>query len=99
MTDIITIPGATELVGRGVYRGFPNDIPEPVRDRNAIVAGEAAACARAARPLGKAGWRVTVVTHERCRCGLARMCGPIRTSGTSQNVPRPTMAGKTSGVK
>src|SRR5687768_2889277 len=74
MTGIITIPGATELVGRGVYLGFPSDIPQPVRDRHAVVAGEAAECARAARQLGKAGWRVTVVTPERCRCGVARGC-------------------------
>jgi hypothetical protein len=74
MTDIITIPGAAELVGRGVYRGLPSDIPQPVRDRNAVIAGEAAECGRAARQLGKAGWRVTVVTHERSRCGVARGC-------------------------
>lgn len=74
MTDIQTIPGAPELVGRGVYRGFPNDIPNPVRDREAVVAGEAAACARAARKLEKAGWRVTLVTPERCCRGVARGC-------------------------
>lgn len=37
MIDMITIPGAEELVGKGVYRGMPNDIPPPVRDRNAVV--------------------------------------------------------------
>jgi hypothetical protein len=74
MTDIVTIPGATELVGRGVYCGFPNDVPEPIRDRHAVVAGEAAECATAARQLGKAGWRVTVVTHEWCRGGVAPGC-------------------------
>ena len=76
MTDLITIAGAGELVGKGVYRGLPNDIPQPVRDRNAVVVGEAVECATAARQLGMAGWRVTVVTRERerFRCGVARNC-------------------------
>ena len=74
MTDEITIPGAAELVGRGVYRGLPNDIPQPVRDRNAVVVGEAVDCATAARQLGNAGWNVTVVTRERCGSGIGRKC-------------------------
>jgi hypothetical protein len=69
------IPGADDLVGKGVYRGLPNDIPLPVRDRNAVVLGEPVECATAARQLGVAGWRVTVVTREReRRCGVARNC-------------------------
>ena len=74
MTDMITLPGACELVGKGVYRGLPNDIPQPVRDRNAVVVGEAVECTTAARQLGKAGWSVTVVTRERCGCGVGRKC-------------------------
>ena len=74
MTAVITIPGAEELVGKGVYRGVPNDIPQPVRDRNAVVVGEAVECMTAARQLGKAGWRVTLVTRERCGCGVGREC-------------------------
>lgn len=74
MTDMSMIPGAEELVGRGVYQGLPNDIPQPVRDRNAIVVGEAVVCASAARQLGKAGWSVTVVTRDRCGCGTGREC-------------------------
>jgi hypothetical protein len=67
------IPGSDALVGNGVYRGFPNDIPPPVRDRNAVVIGEAIDCEIAARQLVKAGWRVTVVTRERsCGRGVGR---------------------------
>ena len=74
MTDMVTIPGAGELVGKGVYLGLPNHIPRPDLGGNAVVVGEAVECATAARQLGKAGWTVTVVTHERCRCGVARGC-------------------------
>jgi hypothetical protein len=74
MTGTIGIPGADELVGKGVYRGLPNDLPPPVRDRNAVVAGEAAECAAAARQLGAAGWNVTVVTRQRWGDGMAREC-------------------------
>jgi hypothetical protein len=69
MTQTIAIPGAHELLGKGVCRGLPRDIPQPVRDRNAVVVGEAVECATAARRLGRAGWNVTVVTRERCGCG------------------------------
>jgi hypothetical protein len=72
VTDIIAIPGAEELVGKGVYRGLPKDIPQPVRDRNAVVFGAAVRCATAATRLGQAGWCVTVVTHERCGSGIGR---------------------------
>jgi hypothetical protein len=74
MTDVITVVGARELVGRGVYRGIPNDIPVPVRDRNAVVVGAAVECATAARQLGIAGWKVTVVTCEPCSSGIGRAC-------------------------
>jgi hypothetical protein len=63
MTDLSSIPGAGELVGKGVYCGLPENIPEPVRDRNAFVTGDADDCADAARQLGQAGWKVTVVTR------------------------------------
>jgi len=74
MTDVTRIPGAADLLGRGVYQGLPNQIPQPVRDRNAVVVGQTSECARVARQLGDAGWRVTVVTRQRCRCGVARGC-------------------------
>jgi hypothetical protein len=74
MTDMIIIPGAAELVGKGVYRGLPNDIPQPVRDRHAVVVGEAADCSTAARQLAEAGWTVTVVAREQCGCRLGREC-------------------------
>jgi hypothetical protein len=74
MIDMIAIPGADERVGKGVYRGLPDDILQPVRDRNAVVVGEAVECATAARQLSKAGWSVTVVTRERCGCGIGREC-------------------------
>ena len=74
MTDVITIPGADELVGKGVYRGLPHDIPQPARDPNAVVTGDPVECATAARQLGKAGWSVTVVTPDRCGCGVRRGC-------------------------
>ena len=74
MTDMITIPGAAELMGKGVYRGLPDDIPVPVRDRRAVVVGEAVECATAARQLVDAGWNVTVVTHEGCVCSIGRGC-------------------------
>ncbi|MGE0704993.1 MAG: hypothetical protein AB7P22_13760 [Vicinamibacterales bacterium] len=74
MTDIITIPGAADLMGKGVYRGIPTDMPRPVRDRNAVVVGEAVQCATAARQLGEAGWKVTVVTRERCGSRVGPEC-------------------------
>ena len=75
MTDVVAIPGADALVGKGVYRGLPKTTPQPVRDGNAVVVGEAAECAAAARALGEAGWRVTVVTRDRsCGCGIHRGC-------------------------
>ena len=74
MTLVTAIPGADELVGKGVYRGMPNTIPPPVRDRHAVIVGEPAECATAARQLGMAGWSVTAVMRERerCRCGVGR---------------------------
>jgi hypothetical protein len=76
VTLVTAIPGADELVGKGVYRGLPNAIPQPVRDRHAVVVGEPIECAMPARELAMAGWNVTVVTRarERCRCGVARNC-------------------------
>jgi thioredoxin reductase len=74
VTIVTAIPGAEELVGKGVYRGMPKDIPQPVRDRNAMVVGEAVECATAARQLTKGGWRVTVVTRGRCGCRVGREC-------------------------
>jgi ribulose 1,5-bisphosphate synthetase/thiazole synthase len=75
MTDVVAIPGADALVGRGVYHGLPKTTPQPVRDRNAVVVGEAVECAAASRQLGAAGWRVTLVTRERsCGCGVRRGC-------------------------
>ena len=60
MTTIPTgIPGADELVGKGVYRGMPKNVPQPVRNRRAVVVGAPAECAAAARQLGDAGWKVT----------------------------------------
>lgn len=74
MTVVTAIPGADELVGKGVYRGLPKDMPQPVRDQHAVVVGKAVECATAARKLGKAGWKVTVVTRERCGCSVGREC-------------------------
>ena len=73
MTVVRNIPGAEELLGKGVYQGMPKEVPRPVRDRQAVVAGEPAACAAAARLLGEAGWRVTVVkpdTELVCAAGI-----------------------------
>lgn len=69
-----TIPGADELVGHGVYRGMPNDIPQPVRDGHAVVVGGPVECATAAKQLGMAGWSVTVVMRARHRGGVGRTC-------------------------
>jgi hypothetical protein len=74
VTVVTAIPGAEELVGKGVYHGMPKDIPQPVRGGNAVVVGEAAECATAARQLGNAGWSVTVVTRERCGWRVGRGC-------------------------
>ena len=76
MTLVTAIPGAEDLMGKGVYRGMPHEIPQPVRDRHAVVVGEPVECATAARQLRTAGWIVTIVTRERerCRCGVARNC-------------------------
>ena len=72
---VAAIPGAEALMGRGVYRGVPPDLPRPARDHHAVVAGPPAACAAAARQLGEAGWTVTIVTRGRCaRHGVARSC-------------------------
>jgi hypothetical protein len=68
------IPGADELVGKGVYLGMPKDLPPPVRDRNAVVVG-GAACAAAAHQLAEAGWTVTMVTPDSCGgAGIRRGC-------------------------
>ena len=75
MTIRTSIPGADELVGKGVYRGMPKDVPQAVRDGHAVVVGEPAECAPVARQLGEAGWKVTVVTGESgCGCGMRREC-------------------------
>jgi hypothetical protein len=74
VTVVPPIAGATELIGKGVYRGFPESVPQPVGDRNAVVVGDAVECAKAARQLGKAGWSVTVVTRQRCGCAVGRDC-------------------------
>ena len=67
MTAIPTdIPGADELEGKGVYRGMPKSVPQPVRNRRAVIVGTPEECAAAARQLGDAGWKVTIVTRERC---------------------------------
>ena len=74
MIDRISIHGAAELEGKGVYRGLPNDIPVPIGDRRAVIVGDAVKCATAARRLTGAGWHVTVVTHEECGCNAGRGC-------------------------
>jgi thioredoxin reductase len=75
MSRTVPIPGASELLGKGVYRGLPQRIPPPVRDRRAVVVGEGNESAAAARRLGEAGWTVTLVTRDRrCRCGAGRAC-------------------------
>ena len=75
MTILTGIPGAHELVGKGVYRGMPKDVPKPVRNRHAVVVGTPAECTAAARQLGEAGWKVTVVTREKCgHCDVHREC-------------------------
>jgi hypothetical protein len=68
---VTEIPGADELLGKGVYRGMPKHIPQPVRDGHAVTFGRAAACAAAARRLSDAGWAVTVVTGDSaCACNV-----------------------------
>ena len=67
MTAVTDIPGAEELVGKGVYRGMPENVPQPVRDGHAVVVGEPVECAAQARHLAEAGWTVTMVTRERAR--------------------------------
>ena len=74
MTETTLMPGADALLGRGIYRGLPHDIPPPVRDRNAVVVGGAVECAEAARRLSRAGWSVMVVTPERRSRGVGRGC-------------------------
>jgi hypothetical protein len=57
------IPGADELTGKGVYCGMPENVPQPVRDKHAVVVGKCRMeCAAAARQLRKAGWKVTMMT-------------------------------------
>jgi thioredoxin reductase len=76
VTLVTAIPGADELSGKGVYLGMPSHIPQPVRDRHAVVVGGPVECAKAARQLVMAGWKVTVVTRarQRSRRGVARNC-------------------------
>lgn len=64
MTIMFAIPGVAELVGKGIYQGMPADVPSPVRDGHAVIVGEPAACASAARQLADDGWRVTIVTRR-----------------------------------
>jgi thioredoxin reductase len=72
MIHMIGIPGADQLVGKGVYLELPMELPRPLRDRNAIITGEAADWARAAQQLEKVGWRVTIVTRGRHIRGVRR---------------------------
>jgi hypothetical protein len=81
MTVVTAIAGAEELVGKGVYCGMPKNVPPPVRDRHAVVAGQPAECAVAARQLAEVGWTVTVVTREKC-CGCDVHRGCRRRVGT-----------------
>jgi hypothetical protein len=82
VTAANAIPGAAQLVGRGVYEGVPAAMPQPVRDRHAVVVGRPAGCAAAAARLTEAGWKVTVVTRDGCCCaGLPRECR--RKAGTA----------------
>jgi thioredoxin reductase len=75
MTVMTAIPGAEELVGKGVYCGMPENVPPPVRDRHAVVVGQPAECAAAARQLAEVGWTVTVVTRQKCfGCDVHRGC-------------------------
>ena len=74
MTTIVAIPGARELVGKGVYCGVPKDIPQPGGNRNAVVTGAPTQCEWAARQLEEAGWHVTVVIPERTDGGIHRRC-------------------------
>ena len=64
MTTLFAIPGAAELIGKGIYQGMPADVPLPVRDGHAVIVGEPAACASAARQLADNGWSVTIVTRR-----------------------------------
>ena len=69
MTMLSAIRGADELVGKGVYRGMPKDVPQPARNGHAVVVGGPAECAAAARQLSEAGWKVMAVTRDRCYGG------------------------------
>ena len=81
MTAVTAIAGAAELVGKGIYCGIPKSVPPPVRDRHAVVVGEPAECATAARQLAEAGWTVTVVLPEK-HCGRDGHRGGRRRVGT-----------------
>ena len=75
MSVVTDIAGAEELLGKGVYRGVPKNVPLPVRDGHAVVVGGPAECAAAARHIAEAGWKVTVVTRGRaCDCDVHRGC-------------------------
>ena len=75
MTVVTAIVGAAELVGKGVYCGMPKNVPPPVRNRHAVVAGQPAECAAAGLQLAEAGWTVTVVMREKCcGCDVHREC-------------------------
>ena len=67
MVDTSAIPGAADLVGKGIYLGVPPEIPLPVRDGRAVVVGGATECAAVARRLADAGWTVRVVPRHRKR--------------------------------
>ena len=74
MIHMSGIPGADPLVAKGVYLELPVEIPPPLGTQHAIVTGEAADCATAAKQLEKAGWRVTIVTRARYVRGAGREC-------------------------
>jgi shikimate 5-dehydrogenase len=45
---------------------MPKNVPQPVRNRHAVIVGAPGECAATARQLDKAGWKVTIVTREKC---------------------------------
>ncbi|HET6628172.1 MAG TPA: hypothetical protein VFG91_00190 [Woeseiaceae bacterium] len=69
---LLEVPGAMELIGRGIYTALPDELPATLANGHAVVAGDPPAGAAAALRLCGHGCSVTLVVHaDARRAGIA----------------------------